>query len=256
MVTEVDVERPRGRRLRAYDTGDDGNTALAVVWHHGTPALGPPPPALLTAPAAARIRWITYDRPGYGASSPDGGRDIGAAADDVAAVLDLLGVERVAMMGHGAGGAHALACTALLPDRVVAAAVIAGRAPYDARDLDWFAGLEPLAADRLRSALFDRATRIDHGISGGLGGEGLGPVDDDLAAVAYWGFEPAEITAPTLLVHGGRDRSAPPAHADWLARTIPGAVLRLHEDRDHDTIWSEAGDAVGWIVSQAVAHER
>jgi len=45
MVTETDVELPDGRTLHVYDTaGEDGR--LAVLWHHGTPNLGPPPEPL------------------------------------------------------------------------------------------------------------------------------------------------------------------------------------------------------------------
>ena len=50
-------------------------------------------------------------------------------------------------MGHSGGGPYALACAALLPDLVVAAASLAGNAPYGAEGLDWFAGMEPDAVE-------------------------------------------------------------------------------------------------------------
>jgi pimeloyl-ACP methyl ester carboxylesterase len=55
----------------------------------------------------------------------------------VAALADQLQVGRFAVWGASGGGPHALACAALLPDRVVAAAVAASPAPYDAPGLDW-----------------------------------------------------------------------------------------------------------------------
>ena len=68
MVTETDVELPGGRTLHVYDTtGMDGR--LAVLWHHGTPNLGPPPEPLFPAADRLGIRWVSYDRPGYGGST-------------------------------------------------------------------------------------------------------------------------------------------------------------------------------------------
>jgi pimeloyl-ACP methyl ester carboxylesterase len=56
-------------------------------------------------------------------------------------LADHLGHERFLTAGWSGGGPHALACAALLPDRVRAAATIAGVAPYDAEGLDWTAGM-------------------------------------------------------------------------------------------------------------------
>jgi pimeloyl-ACP methyl ester carboxylesterase len=63
------------------------------------------------------------------------------AADDVAAILDALGVDTFVTVGWSGGGPHALACAALLPDRCVAATSLAGVAPYPADGLDWLAGM-------------------------------------------------------------------------------------------------------------------
>ena len=111
MTTATLVPLPDGRVLRAYDVpGDD--TRLTVFWHHGTPNVGTPPEPLL--PMSREIRWISYDRPGYGGSTPHPGRDVASAAGDVAAIADALGVDRFAVLGHSGGGPHALACAALL----------------------------------------------------------------------------------------------------------------------------------------------
>ena len=50
-------------------------------------------------------------------------------------------VYRFATWGSSGGGPHARACAALCGDRVVAAASLAGVAPYEAAALDWTAGL-------------------------------------------------------------------------------------------------------------------
>lgn len=100
------------------------------------------------------IRLLSYDRPGYGGSSPRPGRRIGDAADDVAAICGALDLDRVAIYGFSGGAAPALACAAKLPGRVVAVAAGAGLAPFDAVDLDWFEGMS--SADREE---FDLLTR-------------------------------------------------------------------------------------------------
>src|SRR3954470_1547770 len=83
---ELDVDLGEGRRLHAYDTG--GDDRLAVVWHHGTPNIGAPPAPLFDAAERLGIRWVSYDRPGYGGSTPRPDRSIGSAAGDVQAVVD------------------------------------------------------------------------------------------------------------------------------------------------------------------------
>ena len=110
------MELPGGRTLHVYDTtGMDGR--LAVLWHHGTPNLGPPPEPLFPVADQLGIRWVSYDRPGYGGSTPHPGRDLASAATDVAGIADALGIGRFAVMGHSGGSNHALASGAPLPAR-------------------------------------------------------------------------------------------------------------------------------------------
>jgi pimeloyl-ACP methyl ester carboxylesterase len=59
----------------------------------------------------------------------------------VTSIVDHLGMDRFYVIGWSGGGPHALACAALMPDRVIAAATIAGVAPRDAEGLDWLAGM-------------------------------------------------------------------------------------------------------------------
>jgi pimeloyl-ACP methyl ester carboxylesterase len=74
-------------------------------------------------------------------------------AADTAAVLDHLGVESCLTMGWSGGGPHALACGALLPERVRGVLVIAGVAPYDADGLDFLAGMGPENVKEFGAAL-------------------------------------------------------------------------------------------------------
>jgi pimeloyl-ACP methyl ester carboxylesterase len=136
---EHDVRTPDSRTLHVIEGGDPAG--LSVVVHHGTPgsALQYEPHA---RDAAERgIRLITYDRPGYGGSTPHEGRSVADAAADVATIADALGIGRFGTYGGSGGGPHTLACAALLQDRVVGAVPVASVAPFPAEGLDWLAGM-------------------------------------------------------------------------------------------------------------------
>jgi|SRR6266481_1883940 len=68
MVTEANLRLADGRTLRYYDSGSPDS--VAVFWNHGTPNVGSPPEPLFAAAAGHGVRWMSYDRPGYGGSSP------------------------------------------------------------------------------------------------------------------------------------------------------------------------------------------
>ncbi|MFE5484880.1 alpha/beta fold hydrolase [Streptomyces sp. NPDC056527] len=135
------VRTDDGRLLTAEEWGNPSGTPVLLL--HGTPGsrLGTALPGL--AAHHADVRFFAYDRPGYGGSDRLPGRRVADAARDAAAVADALGVGRFAVVGRSGGAPHALACAALLPGRVRAAAALVGIAPRDAAGLDWFAGMTP-----------------------------------------------------------------------------------------------------------------
>lgn len=259
-----------------YDAGaDDAAGRLAVFWHHGTPNIGAPPEPLFPAAARLGIRWVSYDRPGYGGSTPSPGRDVASAAADVSSIADALGIDQFAVMGHSGGGPHALACGALLPERVLGAVIVAGLAPFGAEGLDWFAGMAASGVASLRAAAEGRAAKERYEASGaeydpeftpadGVAlsgawswlGDVVGPaveagpgglIDDDLAYVAPWGADPAQVIAPILFLHGGRDRVVPSSHSEWLARRCPSAELRLCPDDGHISVLNSGAAALDWL---------
>src|SRR5262249_46303400 len=137
-------------------TAHDGRTLAYAVW--GDPT-GFPVMSLHGTPGCRLDRWpnedvfrrlgvrfVTHDRAGYGRSDRNPGRTIADEASDVAAVADALGVESFAVSGGSGGGPHALACAALLPDRVTRVTCRVGIAPYGPSGLerdDWLAGMDP-----------------------------------------------------------------------------------------------------------------
>jgi pimeloyl-ACP methyl ester carboxylesterase len=245
------------------------------MWFHGTPNIGAPPVPLFAAAERLGLRFVAYDRPRYGGSTARPGRDIASAAADVAAVADARGLDRFAVLGHSGGGPHALACAALLDGRVTAAVAISGLAPPDADGLDFFAGMGPGGAASLRAALAGRPAKEAYESTGhppdfgpddwaalegpwGWFGSVVEPaaapgpaalIDDDLAYVAPWGFDPARIAVPVLLVHGAGDRVVPAAHSEWLARRIPGAEALIVPGTGHISVLPAAAErALEWIA--------
>src|SRR6476469_6092686 len=65
-----------GRTLHIYDTDPEKDERLPVVWHHGTPNVGAPPEPLFAAADRLGLRWVSFDRPGYGSSTIAQGRTI------------------------------------------------------------------------------------------------------------------------------------------------------------------------------------
>ncbi|MFC7529888.1 alpha/beta fold hydrolase [Actinoplanes sp. GCM10030250] len=270
MTIEIDIRSDDGRTVHAYSWGDGDRV---VMWHHGTPNVGSPPQPLFAAATRLGVRFLSYDRPGYGGSTPLPGRDMASAAGLAATVADAFGVARFAVLGHSSGGPHALACTALLPDRVTAAASISGLAPRTAADLDWFDGMGPGSLATLGAAAAGHAAATqgepdftpgdwaaldgDWGWFGSVVEPAMahGPaplIDDDLANAGPWGFDPSTITAPVLLVHGGADRVVPSSHSIWLAGQLQAPELRIEIGEGHISVLPvQAEPALEWLSHHA-----
>lgn len=148
-----------GEALRTLET-PDGRTLAYAVWgdREGFPILG-----LHGTPGCRLRRWpreqlyvelgvcmVVHDRAGYGRSDRNRGRRVVDEVDDVHALADHLGFDRFAVSGHSGGGPHALACAALLPDRVVRAECDVGPAPLGTPGLERDAWLADMADENVR----------------------------------------------------------------------------------------------------------
>jgi pimeloyl-ACP methyl ester carboxylesterase len=150
---------------------------------------------------------------------------------------------------------------------------------FHAEGLDWFAGMAASGAAELRAATRGRAgleaylastefdpeqfTPADHAelaaawswlaaVAGqAIEGGSSGMVDDELAHVARWGFDPGQARSPVLFLHGGQDRIAPSPHGEWLARRCRSAELWLRPDDGHISVLDSAAAAMGWLREHA-----
>jgi pimeloyl-ACP methyl ester carboxylesterase len=196
-----------GRVLTVDDAGDpDG---APVLYLHGTPdsRLARHPDDGLAA--AAGVRLLALDRPGYGGSSAPGPwspRWADRLAGDVAALLDDLGVDRCAVLAWSGGALSGLALAAGIPDRVGRLGIASGLVPRQAYD--------------------DQAVRA-------WGAARLGVIDlADLVAPGELGPEVAPMLAPfpcdAALAAQHQAGHRTPADAAELA-TVPGGADRLAE---------------------------
>ena len=282
-LREFDVEVDEGCILHAYDVGPtERDDELVLLWHHGTPNIGAPPEPLFRAAEALGLRWIGYDRPGYGGSAPRPGATVASAANDAARVADHLEIDRFAVFGHSGGGPRAMACGALLGDRILSVVSVSAPAPWPAEGLDFFAGMSDGSVRELSAAAKGGRSALEHILAtrdfdpesfttadwAALSGEwswfdGIvaagtahgwgGMIDDDLAAMSPWGFDVSQVSTPTLIMHGMDDRMIPSSHAQWLAARCPRAELRLEAGQGHISVLGSARGALEWVRARAAS---
>ncbi|WP_203959721.1 alpha/beta fold hydrolase [Actinocatenispora thailandica] len=255
-----------GRILRFCRYGPpDG---VPVIAHNGSPSSRWKWPWLVEAVARSGVRLLVYDRPGYGGSSRQPGRIVADAADDVRRLADAHGWRRFGLFGGSAGGPHALACAALLAERVTRCAVVSGIKPAEGR---------AAAADEsaVRSRIAETAAQILAQIDAGgpeLPGQPGPPartdpdamariratfvdsidgwVDDSLALARPWGFEPDSITVPVGIWRGTDDPHVPSDHADWLVAHLRTAQAHRYPG-GHVPDASVYAQIYGWLSAGA-----
>jgi pimeloyl-ACP methyl ester carboxylesterase len=122
----------RDRRALAYtEVGDSGGAP--VLYFHGNPGsrLDWAEQDSAEAFAGAGLRVVSVDRPGFGRSDPKRDRGHADWPSDVGELADQLGIDRFAVLGYSRGGPYALACAALIPDRITAVGTLSGVGPHD-----------------------------------------------------------------------------------------------------------------------------
>ncbi|MCW3998684.1 MAG: alpha/beta hydrolase [Candidatus Bathyarchaeota archaeon] len=119
---------PDGRQL-GYTTVGKGDP---VLYFHGTASSRLEVLLLKDLAESQNLQLIGVDRPGYGLSSYESGRDLQGFNGDVNALMDHLGIGRFGLLGWSGGGVFALAYLAFFSSRVTHAVVASSPSlPFD-----------------------------------------------------------------------------------------------------------------------------
>jgi pimeloyl-ACP methyl ester carboxylesterase len=262
---------PAGRRLGWAEWGDPHGRPVLLLHRSPGSRLFDPDAA---ATAAAGVRLLTLDRPGYGATDPVPVPTRAALAADVVAFVDALGLDSLALAGWSAGGQFALAAVPLLGARLRSLALLATPAPDEA--VPWWpdqvrpvvelarrdpgtaatvlrepfsAFTDPLAAATADPAEADAEVRARPGVLDAIVGmmrEAVRQGPSGVVSDAVAGMDAAELPlavggVPVHLWYGERDL-IDPRHGRWYAAELPGAELHLLPDAGHllpVTHWAE-----------------
>ena len=216
------------------------------------------------------VRYLMADRPGYGGSTRKPGRGIADIADDLVALLDLHGLDRVPVMGTSGGGPHALAIGARYPQRISAVTVVVGAVPlepdevaglvgvnaqgYAAAEKGWDelhtflaevreqilgpGGMQRVlkdapAADQamMNSAAWQEISRINSAEALKQGAKGW--ADESFAMHHQWDFDPQGIRASVTWWHSDDDKNAPLSAARRGASQLRQVDLRVFHQEGH-----------------------
>jgi len=221
-----------GHKIHVITRGpEDGPTV--VLLHHGlglTRAWRRQEGAL----TAAGYRVVIYDRWGYGRSERRPALSLPCFEDDqsdLLALLDHMGVKRVALIGHSDGGTIALYFAAAHPERVACLATIAAHIYVEPKMGLGILGVRQTFENdadfrrRFQRAHGDQYQQVfDNWFNGWTKPEHMS-----------WDMRPVlrQIHCPALVIQGLEDEHATPRHAEDIAAAIPGAELWLVPEAGH-----------------------
>ncbi len=131
-----------------------------LVFHVGTPSAAVGYGGVTAAAARRGLRTLIYSRPGYSRSTRAAGRTVADEASRTAALVDDLGFREFFVAGWSGGGPAALACAALLPDRVRSCLTLASPTPRLEVGAGWRAWYSDADADELEMLATDDRTTL------------------------------------------------------------------------------------------------
>jgi pimeloyl-ACP methyl ester carboxylesterase len=256
--------------MRAHVAG----AGPAVVLLHGQPG-SHRDWRRVTRRLARTHRVIAVDRPGYGDASRERARGFAGNADDLAELLDEYGVERATVVGHSWGGGAALSFAVRHPDRVAALVLVAAVGTSEALSAgDTVLGLPvlgPLIALGFFRYVAPRFARLWVRRGTGMSAADARAVTDE---VRSWRRRPTwrtflteqramlreaeeveerlgDVTAPTTVVVGDRDRVVRPEVGERIAAAIPNARVRIVPGGGH-LLPFEHPDALADAIRDAI----
>lgn len=221
------------------------------------------------------FRVLTPSRPGYLATDLAVGETLPEAARAYAALLDSLGIDRVAVIGLSAGGPSALEFAARYPERVSALVLISAvskERPLPLQQRGFFSRITDRLigegfADWLLIQVLTRNPQLllsdpesetmsvadlellksqpkrlpqladSLSVKFSLTKQRLPGLVNDRIQYGRMGEPELPIHAPTLVIHGTADRDVGFDHAESATRRIPGAVLYSIEGSGHGAFY-------------------
>jgi 3-oxoadipate enol-lactonase len=194
------------------------------------------------------LRIVSFDHRGQGASPvPEGPYTIAEMGQDVVALMDELGLERVSYCGVSIGGMVGQWLAGNHPDRVENLILIATSAYLGAPD-PWYeraatvrrAGTVEVIADAVVARWFTpqwaaahpEVVKVHRAMLASSPADGYASCCEAIATLDLRG-DLANITAPTLVISAAEDHAIPPAHQRAIADAIAGARLETIADAAH-----------------------
>ncbi|MEH3055319.1 MAG: alpha/beta hydrolase [Patulibacter minatonensis] len=263
----VDTEHGHDVELYYEDHGERGGKPVVLI--HGWPLSGRSWEAQVPALVEAGYRTITYDRRGFGSSSqPWGGYDYDRFADDLAALLDHLGLEEATLVGFSMGGGEVVRYIAKHGTRRVHRAVLAAAVPpYLYKDEgNPGGGLDDATIEQFETGVrTDRPAFLADFVKDffSAGDEvvvskaqqhyareiaDFASPKGTLDCIAAFGrtdfrLDLAKVTIPTLVIHGDADAIVPfEVSGKRSAEEIEGAKLHVIEGGPHGINASHADE--------------
>ena len=247
----VTIYAKDGTRLFHRDWGEGQPVVFTASW-----ALSSEMWAYQVAHLSERgFRCIAFDRRGHGRSDvPGRGYDMDTLADDLAAVIDTLGLKDVILVGHSMGGAEVVRYLGKHGTaKVKKVALVAAVAPYVVQTADnpygapmayHQATLKQYATDFPKWAMDNQAAFFTPETSPAMKAwltEQLLATSVPVAVAAFKALigkdlrpDLPKIDRPTLVIHGDKDASAPLAiTGQRLAAGIQGADLKVYPGAPH-----------------------
>ena len=208
----------------------------------------------LQAPSfARRYRVVTFDNRGAGDSDkPPEPYSIALFADDTAALMDALGIERAHVYGQSMGGLIAQEIALRHPQKVrglvLGCTTFGGPrsvlpSPQAAALLAGMPNLPPeQAVDRVLEVFYSPRYRREHAAEARRRIQSYFPLRTSpdayvrqlVACLAFDTYDRLpQIAAPTLVINGAEDALIPPENSRIMAQRIPGAELVLFPEAGH-----------------------
>ena len=238
----------------------DWGSGQPVVFSHGWPLSADAWEDQMVFLAAKGYRCIAHDRRGHGRSSqPWNGNDMDTYADDLAALVETLGLTDAVHVGHSTGGGEVARYIGRHgTKRVAKAALIGAVAPLMLKTAANPGGLPMQAFDQIRagvladrsqffqdlSAPFYGANREGAKVSQGLRDSfwlqgmqaGFKAALDCIKAFSETDFSEdlKKFKVRTLIIHGDDDQIVPiGASALLSSKMVEGAILKIYPGAPH-----------------------